>query len=116
MIGTMNPAIQASTHYGDRFEEILAWYMLNGYVYSSPEVFIMACEHNKDALIADIEIKKLDKLDTWYIQYVAGDIKRIFDVCPFEKEFVVFERWGRSRRKVVEFNRIKQRICYGRTR
>lgn len=116
MSGTMNPAIQASIHYGAKFDEIIAWYMLNGYVYSSPEVFVMACEHSKEALIEDREIKKLDKLDSWYIQYVAGEVKKIFDVCPFEKEWVIFERWGKSKRKVIQFSRIKQRFTNGRTK
>lgn len=112
----MYPILVADTHYGDKFDEIVAWYMLNGYVYSSPEVFIMACEHSKEALMANREINNLDKLNSWYIQYIAGDISRVFDICPHPKEWIVFERWGKGKRKAVKFDRIQQRICYGRTR
>ena len=116
MIGTMNPALQAHTHFGDRFDEVVAWYMLNGYVYAGEDLFVLAQKHNKNALIERKEIKELDILDCWYIQYVSGEMVRLFDIVPEEKEWVVFERWGKSSRKAVEFNKIKQRICYGRTR
>lgn len=112
----MRPALQAFTHFGSKFDETVAWYLLNGYFYSGPELFVLACKHSRDALIENREINKLDNLDCWYIQYVSGEIKRLFDLIPEEKEWVVFERWGRTDRKAFKFDRIKQRICYGITR
>jgi hypothetical protein len=110
-----NPVIQAHTHFGVDFDEVIAWYMLNGYIYSGDDLFVLACKHNKDAVIRDREIKELDKLDCWYIQYASGDLKRLFELVPEEKEWVVFERWGKNNKKAFKFDKIKLRICHGST-
>lgn len=106
--------MQARTHYGDRFDEIIAHYMLNGYVYIGPELVVLAQEHSKSQLMQ--ESKKLDKLDAWYIQYVAGDMKRLFEIIPDRKEWVVFERWGNRERKAYKLDKLQRRICHGLTR
>jgi hypothetical protein len=42
--------------------------------------------HNKELLEGKKTEKELDKLDCWYVHYAAGDIKRLFEICPYELE------------------------------
>lgn len=107
--------MKARSHFGcDRFDEVLAWYMLHGYLYIGPDAVILAQVHSKSSLLN--EQKGLDKNDAWYIQYATGNIKRFFEVCPFPLEWVVFERRFKEGRRAYKFDKLKQRLHYGRTR
>ncbi len=102
------------SRYGcNRFDEVVAWYMDNGYVYIGPDAVILAQVCSKSSLLN--EQKGLDRDDCWYVQYAAGQISRIFDMCPEPLEWVVFERWGNNKRKAYKFNRL-ERYFNGRTR
>lgn len=104
------PYQQAMTHFGDEFSNVMQWYLEWGYVYIGPDLFLLACAHDKDHLI---NVKKsVDICDCWCIQYAYGNIKRIFEVCPFEKEWVVFKRLGSDKYRVYNFKKMKRRI-YG---
>lgn len=85
-----------------------------GYAYIGEDAIILAQPHRYGELINNE--KSLDKADAWYIQYASGDIKRFFEVCPFEFEWVVFERHEQKRRRAYKFKDIKRRLNHGRTR
>jgi hypothetical protein len=104
--------MKARSHYGcNRFDEVVAWYMLHGYIYIGPDAVILAQPQNKASLLGMDNC--LDKIDCWYIQYATGNKKRFFDVCPFDLEWVVFERRDEANRKVYKFETLKKRLCYG---
>lgn len=90
------------------------YYLTNGIVYSDDRVFVMAIMHNKEALLKK-EKKELDKLDSWYVHYAAGDISRLFEIAPYEMEWAIFERGEDKPLKCYNLNRIR-RLIYGRRR
>jgi hypothetical protein len=104
----------ARDHFGKRFDEVLAYYMLHGYVYIGPDAVILAQTGSYSWWINRNNI--LDKTDSWYIQYATGNIKRFFEVCPFDLEWVIFERRFEKTRKAYKFSKLKERLNYGSTR
>jgi len=105
-----NKPIQlAIDRYGSEFEELLIHYSTNGVVYSDNRVFVMAIMHNKDLLFGKKTEKDLDKLDCWYVHYAAGDIKRLFEIAPYEMKWAVFEREN-QKLKCYDLDRIRRLI------
>lgn len=105
-----NQPIQlAIDRYGSEFEELLTHYSTNGVVYSDNRVFVMAMMHNKDFLMGKKSEKELDKLDCWYIHYAAGDIKRLFEIAPYEMKWALFER-DNDKLKCYNLDRIRRLI------
>ena len=99
----------AIDRYGNEFEELLTHYSTNGVVYSDNRVFVMAIMHNKDLLMEKKTEKELDKLDCWYVHYAAGDIKRLFEIAPYEMKWAVFEREN-QKLKCYDLDRIRRLI------
>ena len=110
----MNTPIQmAIDRYGNELEELLTHYLINGVTYCDNKLFVMAIMHNKELLEGKNSEKELDKLDCWYIHYAAGDMKRLFEICPYELEWVAFERGDFKPLKFYKLDRIR-RLSYGR--
>jgi len=109
--------LEMTSRYGcDQFDEVVAWYMLYGYVYIGDDALIFAQKRNKDSLCSkQNEHNMLDKDNCWYVQYAAGEINRFFEICPEPLEWVVFERWGNKKRKSFKYKRL-ERYFNGRTR
>ncbi len=83
----MKPVEQASTFYGPHFCEVLADHLLNGYVISTPEFFLMG--------------KRKD--DAWFVTYLAGDLRAAVAAIPYPLPWVIFQRDnGRLRRYSAE--------------
>lgn len=105
-----HPIQKAAILYGNNLPELIGWYLDNGFIYSGSDLFFMATKHNHDRLINKEELNKLDKVDCWYVQYVAGNISRIFDICPEELEWIVFEREASEGIRCYKFNRLKKKL------
>lgn len=106
---------EAISHFGQEiFRDLLEWYIFNGYVYIGEDAIILAQPHGYDELINSE--KSLDKCNAWYVQYASGNKKRFFDVCPFELEWVIFERHGQKKRRAYKFTELDRRLNHGRTR
>ena len=69
----------------------------------------MAMMHNKDFLMGKKSEKELDKLDCWYIHYAAGDVKRLFEIAPYEMKWALFER-NNDKLKCYDLDRIRRLI------
>ena len=109
-----NKPIQlAIDRYGNELEELLTHYSINGVVYSDDRLFVLAIMHNKDLLSGKKTEKDLDKLDCWYVHYAAGDIKRLFEIAPYDLEWAAFERGDFKPLKFYKLDRIR-RLIYGR--
>lgn len=101
----MTPIERTILALGNDFEEVFRYYLDHGYIYIGPDLFVMAEERKSK--------KELDISDIWYIQYACGNIKRIFDICPSEKEYVQFERMD-DKPRTYSFKKLKERFN-GRT-
>lgn len=99
--GYDSPAWQAALVYEKEpcartFRQDLELHLLNGYVVSTPEYFIMGRPIHKDSpqeCIVDpsFPFNKAD-WDCWHVYLMAGDFSKVFDFYPFPLEWVSWER------------------------
>lgn len=68
--------------------------------------------HNKDLLKGKKSEKDLYNLDCWFVHYAAGNLDRLFEICPYELEWVAFERGDFKPLKFYKLDRIR-RLLYG---
>ena len=79
----MTPFDQFKSFHGTAWPNKLADYLNNGWVYSSPSCF---------ALVG-IELTG----ETWFVDYLAGDVKEAIHHLPFYLPYVVFNRKGKTK-------------------
>ena len=103
------PMQLAIDHYGSELGELLTHYSTEGVVYSDDRLFVMAVMHNKDFLTGKKSEKEIDKIDCWYIHYAAGDIKRLFEIAPYEMKWAVFERKN-QKIKCYDLDRLRRLV------
>ena len=72
----MKPVEQASSFYGPHFCEVVADHLLNGYVFSTPEYFLM-CKRQDDA---------------WFVTYLAGSLRAAVAAMPYPLPYLIFQR------------------------
>lgn len=105
----------ARYHYGcEKFDEMVGWYMLHGFLYIGHDAVIFAQPCSKSSLLN--EQKVLDKTDCWFVQYASGEINRFLEVCPYELEWVCFERRFKSGKRFYKFDKLRKRLQHGITR
>lgn len=92
------------------FEEDLRLHLMHGYVFSTPEIFMMGRGVRRDAPDYDILNPTVtwpeDLCDTWMIYLAAGNIGDFFRFEPTPKKWVAFERENQLR--VHSYDRIKR--------
>jgi hypothetical protein len=78
------------------FEEDLHWHLLNGYVFSRPDFFIMGRHVNSKAgpelIVNPSWLFDPAECDCWMIYLMAGDCGAAFGILPFNLPLVCFER------------------------
>ena len=72
----MIPVNQASAFFGDHFSEVLADHLLNGYVFSTPDCFLLGRRQE----------------DAWFVTYLAGDLESALQFIPFPLPYLIFQR------------------------
>lgn len=79
----------------ESFQTYLDWHLENGFVFSTPDFFIMGRRVNKD----HIERLGIDFCptyemfaDCWYVHAMAGDISKAWDILPYPLPYIAFER------------------------
>lgn len=104
MYNAMPPEVGVSFHYD------VDQYMKHGYVYSGRDLFVMArlCNHN--ATPGELENMELywpaEETDCWHVQAAAGDLSRIFDICPVA---LPYARWvNRGRQFIVPMEKARK--------
>lgn len=104
--GQASPAMAAYAMYAERFGDdgakflrfgqYVEQYMNNGYVFSTPDVFLVARPVMRDAdaeLIADPLYPFLEhEIDAWFVAIAAGDPRLFWTFCPFELDYVGYQR------------------------
>jgi hypothetical protein len=95
------------------FAEDLEAHLLHGYVFSTPDYFVMGRAVCKDAPHADIVNPWVNfpSGDCWHLYLFAGPMQAAFDCAPYPLNFVSFER--RNLLRVYEIDRIRRRCING---
>jgi hypothetical protein len=92
---------------GATFEELLAAYVKNGFVWSSPLSFLLFRPVFWDG--KDI-FTKTDTWNAWFVHLAAGDISDFHKRFPFPLEHVVFQRHGKQQFHAYPFKILASKI------
>jgi hypothetical protein len=76
------------------FDEDLRLHLRHGFVFSTPEFFVMGravwrCAHPDD--VCD-PATKFDVADCWHVHCMAGDMAKAWGILPYPLPFVSFQR------------------------
>jgi hypothetical protein len=96
----MSPIEQAMAVYQKEacartFDEDLRLHLEHGFVFSTPEFFIMGRPVDSKAsprLIVDPTVRFLSDRDCWHIYLMAGNCYRAWDIMPWPLPLFSFER------------------------
>lgn len=71
----------------------LDWHHRHGFVFSTPDYFIMGRAVDKDAFDPEVlDIAIHGKLNAWYIHAMAGSLSKAWDILPFPLGWLGWER------------------------
>ena len=83
----MTPFDQFKAFHGMRWSQKLLDYLGDSWVYSSPTCF---------ALVGR-PITYSQEFDTWFIDYLSGDVKEAIHHLPFYLPYIAFNRKGKTK-------------------
>jgi hypothetical protein len=97
----MNPVLEAARLCRDRgadFREEMEAFLLNGFVFSTPEAFLMGRPVPKGFELLDIwhEFPAGAELNAWLVWSGVGNAGRLLSMMPFTLPFVGWVRQGRG--------------------
>lgn len=92
------------------FLQDIEWHFRQGYVYSSPEVFVMGRVVMHDAPQHEIvnPAYKFASGDCWHVYLLSGSIRHAWLVMPFRLRYMSFER--NNVLKVYETDQLRRRF------
>lgn len=98
------PVWRAAELYGrEAFARELDYFLCNGFVLSTPWVFILARQVRHDADINDMADVRIvfepSACDAWFISFASGNLLRFWDYFPIEYPWVVWQRNNRVHRR-----------------
>lgn len=98
------------------FEDYLEWHFRNGFVFSTPDMFVMGraihiTEGNEELTQSDIDGFKRwpsEEQNAWYVHMFSGDLSQLFKYMPYPLPMLAFERVrsGKRELQIVSLNRI----------
>jgi len=76
------------------FDEDLRLHLKFGYVFSTPDFFLMGRPVSKDAEYHEITDPRLQfpDPDCWLVYLASGDINKFWTICPYDLPYVGWER------------------------
>lgn len=86
------------------FEEDMGWHLNHGFVYSTPDFFVMGRPVKSGAkpeIIVSLERFPATVCDCWHVYLMAGDMSKAWGILPWELPLVSIER-----RNVLKFYRL----------
>jgi hypothetical protein len=94
------------------FDEDLEWHLLNGYVLSTPDVFVMARAVNSKCVGSQIVLPRVqfNHPDCWHIYLLAGDWMKAFQYIPIEYPLISWER--KNKLRFYSYNRMHRYVFH----
>lgn len=90
------------------FEWYLNWHLADGFVFSTPEFFIMGrpikMYPDEEATIHGIDnfaIWDRSEHNCWYVHAMSGNIAKCWDILPYPLGFIAFERTRNGKRELT---------------
>jgi hypothetical protein len=116
---TMKPAAQAAALCAERgvsFREELEAHLWHGFVFSTPEAFLMGRPVPKGAQIFDVwQTWSAAECNAWFIWLAVGTAGRLLSFMPYELPWLGWVRQGRGWRETrwVRTARLRGRLVSG---
>ena len=117
-LGKDSPVLQAYKVYQRErcyrtFHDDVDLHMLNGYVYATPDIFVMGRPVDKTAPHNDILDPAVtfhrDDWNCWHCALYAGNLSILFTLLPFELPYASFQK--RNKLKFYSYIKIKERFA-----
>lgn len=99
------------------FEYYLNWHLQHGFVFSTPDYFIMGraiFRANTEAETLDlinslVFVEEIDA-EAWYVHAMAGDMSKAWEILPWPLPYIAFERLRGDRMEltVLHLERMKR--------
>ena len=92
----------------ESFDYYLNWHLDHGFVYSTPDYFIMGRPHQRmqeekdnQQLIDSFHVFSLDEADCWYVHAMAGNMALAWRILPQELPWMGWERIRNGARELT---------------
>jgi len=94
------------------FADYIAWHMAYGFVFATPEYFVMGRPVTRSRFHPDSFDAPAADNDCWYVHAMAGNVSKVWDILPYPLGWVAFERsrGGKLELQIVELERLR-RLC-----
>jgi hypothetical protein len=90
---------QTYLKHGVDFGGMLHFHLEHGFVFSTPEFFVMGRPVVRREMGPKIVVYDRERIaDAWWIHAFAGDLTRVWEVLPYRLGYVGFERFDNSSR------------------
>ena len=94
------------------FAARIGWYLHHGFVFSTPDFFIMGRNCWRETLPLVKPDEYFDRMDgdCWYIAAFAGDMSKAWSILPWPLPWIAFQREhaGTKELQFVEISRLKR--------
>jgi hypothetical protein len=96
------------------FGYYIDWHFKHGFVFSTPDFFIMGRAAPKGVIEADgVKLTWFPEwwnCDTWYIHAMSGDMSKAWSILPWELPWIAFERVRCGKRELtfIETGRLRR--------
>jgi hypothetical protein len=77
--------------------EALEAHLLYGYVFSTPDAFVMGRPVRRDGDVGDVwRTWPLEECDAWFVWVGVGEVAQLLDFIPFPLPWIGWNRVGRG--------------------
>lgn len=95
------------------FSWYVEWHFKNGFVFSTPEFFIMGRAMERGLIEKRgmaLAFSMRPHADTWYVHAMAGDMSKAWSILPWHLPWIAFERVRNGKRELtfVELERLRR--------
>ena len=91
--------------YGDNAEDVLKECT---HIYADHQVFVCGYKTHSDYILKKTE-KVLDKSDTWFVYYAAGNITKLFELFETQK-YICFHRLNSDKLRLYDYDKLRNRL------
>lgn len=99
------------------FDYYLNWHLAHGFVFSTPDFFIMGraiylCHEEAETLEVINSFVLVEEIDAqaWYVHAASGDLSKAWGILPWPLPYIAFERKRGERMEltIVKADRMKR--------
>jgi hypothetical protein len=97
------------------FEDVLGRHLSGGYVWSTPDVFMVAREEHYDEQREELSIDRNAAPNCWFIELAASanhtnPVREFMRVAPWPHKYAAWCRRGEMRVKAFNWNKLIKKI------